>query len=171
MGIVGLGGLGHLAVKLAHAMGADVTVFTTSQDKVEEAKKLGADEVVYSKDPKAMSSHKNTLDFLLSCVSFPYDLNPFLDLLSLDGTMCLVGLPASPHPSVRPDILINKRRKVAGSLIGGIKETQELLEFCGEHNILADIELISIDQVNEAFERMLKNDVKYRFVIDMKSLQ
>ncbi|MCX6991454.1 MAG: NAD(P)-dependent alcohol dehydrogenase [Chlamydiae bacterium] len=171
VGIVGLGGLGHLAVKLAHAMGAHVTVFTTSQDKVEEAKKLGADEVVYSKDPKAMSAHKNTLDFLLSCVSFPYDLNPFLDLLTLDGTMCLVGLPASPHPSLRADLLINKRRRVAGSLIGGIKETQELLEFCAEHNILAEIELISIDMVNEAFERMLKSDVKYRFVIDMKSLQ
>jgi uncharacterized zinc-type alcohol dehydrogenase-like protein len=170
VGIVGLGGLGHIAVKLAHAMGAHVTVFTSSEGKVEEAKKLGADQVVYSKDPKAMSGHKNTLDFLLSCVSFPYDLNPFLDLLSLDGTMCLVGLPASPHPSLRADILINKRRTVAGSLIGGIKETQELLEFCAEHSILAEIELISIDEVNEAFDRMLKSDVKYRFVIDMKSL-
>lgn len=170
VGIVGLGGLGHLAVKLGSAMGAHVVVFTTSQDKMEEAKKLGADEAIYSKDSKAMAAHKNSLDFVLSTVAFPYDLNPFLDLLTLDGTMCLVGLPAAPHPSLRADILINKRRKLAGSLIGGIKETQEMLNFCAEHNILAEIELISIDQVNEAFERMLKNDVKYRFVIDMKSL-
>lgn len=171
VGIVGLGGLGHLAVKLAHAMEAHVVVFTTSQDKVAEAKKLGADEVVYSKDPQAMEKYKNSLDFILSTVAFPYDLNGFLELLNQDGTMCLVGLPAAPHPSLRADLLITKRRKVSGSLIGGIKETQELLDFCAEHNILAEIELISIDKVNEAFERMLKNDVKYRFVIDMTSLK
>lgn len=171
VGIVGLGGLGHIAVKLAHAMGAHVVIFTTSPDKAAEAHKLGADEVVFSKSPDEMSKFKNSLDFILSTISFPFDLNVYLELIRRDGTMCLVGLPSQPHPSLRADIMITKRRRLAGSLIGGIKETQELLDFCAEHNVLANIELIPIDKVNEAFERMLKSDVKYRFVIDMASLK
>jgi len=171
VGIIGLGGLGHMAIQLAHAMGAHVVLFTTSLSKAEDAKKLGADEVVLSKDSDAMKKHENSFDFILSTVAVPYDLNPFLDLLKLDCTMCLVGLPSQPHPSLKADALIGKRRRLAGSLIGGIKETQELLDFCADRNILAQIELISPDKINEAFERMLKSDVKYRFVIDMSSLK
>lgn len=167
VGIVGLGGLGHLAVKLAHALQARVVVFTTSKDKVAEAKNLGADEVVLSQDETAMEKYKNTLDFILSTLAVPYDLNNYFEFLKRDGTLCLVGLPAQPHPSLRADLLIHKRKRLAGSVIGGIKETQELLDFCAEHNILANIELIRPDQINEAFERMLKNDVKFRFVIKM----
>lgn len=170
VGIVGLGGLGHIAVKLAHAMGAHVVVFTTSPDKAAEAHTLGANEVVFSKNPDEMNKFKNSLDFILSTISFPYDLNGYLELLRRDGTMCLVGLPAQPHPSLQAGVMINKRRRLAGSLIGGIKETQELLDFCADNNVLTNIELIPIDKVNEAFERMLKSDVKYRFVIDMASL-
>lgn len=170
VGIVGLGGLGHMAIQLAHAMGAHVVLFTTSLNKAEDAKKLGADEVVLSKDANAMKKHANSFDFILSTVAVPYDLNPFLDLLKLDCTMCLVGLPSQPHPPLKADALIGKRRRLAGSLIGGIKETQELLDFCADRNILAQIELVSPDKINEAFERMLKSDVKYRFVIDMSSL-
>lgn len=170
VGIVGLGGLGHVAVKQAHAMGAHVVVFTTSQDKATEAHLLGADEVVVSTNKDEMAKQLARLDFILSTVAAVYDLNPFLELLHKDGTMCLVGLPPKPHPALKADTLIMKRRQLAGSLIGGIKETQECLNFCAEHNILASIELISIDQVNEAFDRMLKNDVKYRFVIDMATL-
>lgn len=171
VGIIGLGGLGHMAIQLAHAMGAHVVLFTTSLNKAEDAKKLGADEVVLSKDPDAMKKHTNTFDLILSTVAASYDLNPFLNLLKLDCTMCLVGLPAQPHPPLRADALIGKRRRLAGSLIGGIKETQELLDFCADKKILAQIELIPADKINEAFERMLKSDVKYRFVIDMSSLK
>lgn len=167
VGIIGLGGLGHMAVKLAHAMGADVTVFTTSPDKAPEAKKLGANAVVHSKDGAEMKKHASTFDFILSTVSSPYDLNLYLGLLKQDGSMCLVGLPSEPHPSLRADLMINKRRNLSGSLIGSIQETQELLDFCAEHDVLAQIELIPIEKINEAFERMLKSDVKYRFVIDI----
>jgi uncharacterized zinc-type alcohol dehydrogenase-like protein len=171
VGIIGLGGLGHMGVMLAHAMGADVTLFTTSLGKASDAQKLGAKEVVFSKDLEAMSKHANSYDFILSTVAAPFDLNCYLELLKRDATLCLVGLPPEPHRLLRADLVIDKRRKLAGSLIGGIKETQELLDFCAKHGILAKIELISIDKVNEAFERMLKNDVKYRFVIDMSSLK
>ena len=171
VGIIGLGGLGHMAIQLAHAMGARVVLFTTSLNKAEDAKKLGADEVVLSKDAEAMKKHAGSFDFILSTVAFPYDLNPFLDLLKLDCTMCLVGLPSEPHPALKADALIFKRRRLVGSLIGGIKETQELLDFCADRNVLAQIELIPMEKINEAFERMLKNDVKYRFVIDMSSLK
>lgn len=171
VGIIGLGGLGHMAVKLAHAMGAHVVVFTTSPGKVAEAEKLGAAEVAFSKNPEEMKKYAKSLDFILSTVSFPYDLNGYLELLKRDGAMCLVGLPAEPHPPLRADLLVSKRRKLAGSLIGSIQETQELLDFCAENHVLANIELIPIDQVNEAFERMLRNDVKYRFVIDLSSLK
>jgi uncharacterized zinc-type alcohol dehydrogenase-like protein len=171
VGIIGLGGLGHMAVKLAHAMGAHVVLFTTSPDKAADAKKLGADEVVFSKDADAMRKCVNSLDFILSTIAVPYDLNGYLELLKLDGTLCLVGLPSQPHPPLRADLVIGKRRKLAGSLIGGIQETQELLDFCAEHGVLAEIELIPFAKINEAFERMLKSDVKYRFVIDVSSLK
>jgi alcohol dehydrogenase (NADP+) len=170
VGIVGLGGLGHMAVQLAHALGAHVTVFTTSPNKANEARELGADEVVISKEPKALENHANSLDFILNTVAFIHDLNPYLSLLKHDGTMCLVGLPAQPYEKLEAYELISKRKALAGSLIGGIKETQELLDFCAKHHVLAKIELIPINKINEAFERMIKNDVKYRFVIDMSSL-
>ena len=171
VGIVGLGGLGHMGVKLAHAFGAHTVLFTTSPDKVADAKRLGADEVVISKDPAQMKQHLQSFDFILNTVAAPHDLDQFLSLLKRDGTMCLVGVPDSPHPSPNVGNLIFKRRALAGSLIGGIKETQEMLDFCAEHNITSDIELIPIQDINTAYERMLKSDVKYRFVIDMKSLE
>ena len=171
VGIVGLGGLGHVAVKLAHALGAHVTVFTTSPEKAREAQKLGAHEVVISTKKDEMSKHINRFDFILNTVAFVHDLNSYLELLKRDGTMCLVGLPSQPFQNLRADLFITKRRQLAGSLIGSIKETQELLDFCAKHKILANIELISIDKVNEAFERMIKADVKYRFVIDISSLK
>jgi uncharacterized zinc-type alcohol dehydrogenase-like protein len=170
VGVVGLGGLGHMAVKLAHAMGAHVILFTTSPGKAEDAKRLGADEVVVSRDAKAMAAHAGTFHFILNTVAAPHNLDPFLALLRRDGTMTLVGAPAEPHPSPTIFNLIFKRRRLAGSLIGGIAETQEMLDFCAEHGITADIEMIRMDQINEAWERMLKSDVKYRFVIDMASL-
>lgn len=170
VGIVGLGGLGHMGVKIAHAMGAHVVLFTTSPDKKEDALKLGADEVVISRDPEQMARHQNSFDFILNTVAAPHSLDAFLVLLKREGTMTLVGAPATPHPSPEVFNLIFKRRNLAGSLIGGIKETQEMLDFCAEHNIVSDIELINIQNINQAYERMLKSDVKYRFVIDMASL-
>ncbi|MGG2399663.1 NAD(P)-dependent alcohol dehydrogenase [Pseudomonas sp. SH1-B] len=171
VGIVGLGGLGHMGVKIAAAMGAHVVLFTTSPNKREDALRLGASEVVVSKNAEEMAAHANSFDFILNTVAAPHDLNPFLNLLKRDATMTLVGAPDSPHPS--PDVfgLIFKRRRLAGSLIGGIAETQEMLDFCAEHNIVSDIEMIPMQSINEAYERMLKSDVKYRFVIDMDTLQ
>lgn len=171
VGIVGIGGLGHLAIKIAHAMGAHVTVFTTSSHKIEDAKKLGANEVVISKNSDEMKKHARSLDFILNTVAASHNLDPFLELLKRDGTLCLVGAPEHPHPSPSATNLIFARRQIGGSLIGGIKETQEMLDFCGKHHILADIELIPIQKINEAYERMLKSDVKYRFVIDIESLK
>ncbi|MGI4859051.1 MAG: NAD(P)-dependent alcohol dehydrogenase [Janthinobacterium lividum] len=171
VGIVGLGGLGHMGVKLARAMGAHVVLFTTSPSKIEDAKRLGAHEVVVSKNPDEFKPHVNTFDFILNTVAAQHNLDPFMELLKRDGTMALVGLPDGPHPSPSVANLIFKRRRLAGSLIGGIAETQEMLDFCAEHNIVSDIEMISIDQINEAYERMLKSDVKYRFVIDNSSLR
>jgi uncharacterized zinc-type alcohol dehydrogenase-like protein len=168
---VGLGGRGHMGVKIAHAMGAHVVLFTTSPDKAADAKRLGADDVVISKNTEDMARMTASLDFILNTVAAPHDLDQFMALLKRDGTMCLVGVPDSPHPSPSIANLIFKRRTLAGSLIGGIKETQEMLDFCAEHNITSDIELIPIQKINEAYERMLKSDVKYRFVIDMKSLK
>lgn len=170
VGIVGLGGLGHMAVKIAHAMGAHVVLFTTSPNKKEDALKLGANEVVVSSDAKQMVSYANRFDFILNTVAAPHNLDAFLNLLKRDGAMTLVGAPAEAHPSPSAFNLIMKRRTLAGSLIGGIKETQEMLDFCAEHAITADIELINIEDINQAYERMLKSDVKYRFVIDMQSL-
>ncbi|MGB6056430.1 MAG: NAD(P)-dependent alcohol dehydrogenase [Burkholderiaceae bacterium] len=171
VGIVGLGGLGHMGIKLAHAMGARVVLFTTSPDKKEDALRLGADEVVISKNTDEMAAQQNSFDFILNTVAAPHDLDAFLTLLKRDGTMTLVGAPATPHPSPRVFNLIFKRRSLAGSLIGGIAETQEMLNFCAEHGLASDIELIPIQKINDAYERMLKSDVKYRFVIDMASLK
>ncbi|MES2978408.1 MAG: NAD(P)-dependent alcohol dehydrogenase [Pseudomonadota bacterium] len=170
VGIVGLGGLGHMGVKIAAAMGAHVVLFTTSDNKRQDALAMGAREVVNSKNEDEMAAHRGTFDFILNTVAAPHDLDAFLVLLKLDGTMTLVGAPASPHPSPGVFHLIMKRRRLAGSLIGGIRETQEMLDFCAHHNIVSDIEEIRMDEINAAYERMLKSDVKYRFVIDMASL-
>jgi len=170
VGVVGLGGLGHMAVKFAHAFGAHVVLFTTSAGKAEDAKRLGADEVVISKNPDEMQAHALSFDFILNTVAAPHNLDQYMALLKRDGTMCLVGVPDSPHPSPNIANLIFKRRSLAGSLIGGIKETQEMLDFCAEHNITSDIEIIPMSDINNAFERMLKSDVRYRFVIDMATI-
>ena len=170
VGIVGLGGLGHMGVKIAAAMGAHVVLFTTSASKREDALRLGASEVVVSRNADEMAAHANSFDFILNTVAAPHDLDAFMALLKLDGTMTLVGAPAEPHPSPNIFGFIMKRRRLAGSLIGGIRETQEMLDFCARHGIVSDIETIDMDTINTAYERMLKSDVKYRFVIDMKSL-
>lgn len=170
VGVVGLGGLGHMGVKLAHAMGAHVVVFTTSSDKKEDALRLGADEVVVSRNADEMQKHAGSFDFILDTVSAKHDINAYLNLLRLDGNITLVGAPEKPL-DVAAFSLIMARRSLSGSSIGGIPETQEMLDFCGEHNITADVEVIPIQKVNEAYDRLLKSDVKYRFVIDMASLK
>jgi len=170
VGVVGIGGLGHMGIKLAHAMGAHVVAFTTSKSKRNAAIALGADEVVVSRNPAEMAAHGQSFDLILNTVAAPHDLDAFMTLLKRDGTMTLVGAPASPHPSPEVFNFILKRRSLAGSAIGGIPETQEMLDFCAEHNIVADIELIRAEEINKAYERMLKGDVKYRFVIDNASL-
>jgi uncharacterized zinc-type alcohol dehydrogenase-like protein len=171
VGIVGLGGLGHMGVKLAAAFGAHVVLFTTSKSKIEDAKRLGAHEVVISTDPAQMAEHANSFDYILNTVAASHNLDSFVTLLKRDGTLTLVGVPEHPHPSPSVANFIFKRRALTGSLIGGIAETQEMLDFCGKHGITSDIELIKMDEINTAYERMLKSDVKYRFVIDMASLQ
>ncbi len=170
VGIVGLGGLGHMGLKFSHSFGAHVVQLTTSLKKKEDALKLGADEVVLSTDAEAMKAHAGTFDFILDTASAPHALDPYLSLLKQDGTLTLVGLPDQP-PAINVFSLITKRASIAGSMIGGMPETQEMLDYCGQHNITADVEIIPIQKVNEAFERMLKQDVKYRFVIDMSSLK
>jgi alcohol dehydrogenase (NADP+) len=170
VGVVGLGGLGHMGVKLAKAMGAHVVVFTTSANKVEDALRLGADEVVNSKNADEMKKHLNSFHFILDTVSAQHDINAYFVLLKRDGNLTQVGVPADPL-SVDVGSLIFGRRSFSGSLIGGIKETQEMLDFCGKHNITSDIELIAIDHINEAYDRLEKSDVKYRFVIDMATLK
>ncbi len=170
VGVVGLGGLGHMGVKLAHTMGAYVVVFTTSSNKKEDALRLGADEVVISRSTDEMQKHIGSFDFILDTVSADHDINTYISLLKPDGNLTLVGAPAKPF-EVSAFNLIMGRRSLSGSNIGGIAETQEMLDFCGKHNITADVEVIPIQQVNEAYERLLKSDVKYRFVIDMKSLK
>src|SRR5208337_2056068 len=169
VGIVGLGGLGHMGLKFAHAFGANVVLFTTSPNKTEDALRLGADEVVISKNEAEMQKHLGSFDFILDTVSAVHDLNSYIALLKRDGTLTLVGAPPTPSPILGFGLLF-RRRQLAGSIIGGIRETQEMLDFCAEHGITSDIELIRMEQVNEAFERLLKSDVKYRFVIDMASL-
>ena len=170
VGVVGIGGLGHMGIKLAHAMGAHVVAFTTSESKREASKALGADEVVVSRNPDEMAARIKSFDFILNTVAAPHDLDAYMTLLKRDGTMTLVGLPSSPHAA--PDVfnLITKRRSLAGSGIGGIPETQEMLDFCAKHGIVADIEMIRAQEINDAYERMVKGDVKYRFVIDCASL-
>jgi uncharacterized zinc-type alcohol dehydrogenase-like protein len=170
VGVIGLGGLGHMGVKLARALGANVVLFTTSPNKAADALRLGAHEVVISTDRKAMAEQRNRFDFILDTVAAPHDLDAFLGMLKRDGSLVLVGAPASPHPSPGVFNLIFKRRSLAGSLIGGITETQEMLDFCAERGIVSDIETIPIASINDAYERMLKSDVKYRFVIDMATL-
>jgi uncharacterized zinc-type alcohol dehydrogenase-like protein len=170
VGVVGIGGLGHMGIKLARAMGAHVVAFTTSESKREAARALGADEVVVSRNPDEMAAHTKSFDLIVNTVAAPHDLDALTALLKRDATMALVGAPASPHPSPNVMNLISKRRSIAGSMIGGIPETQEMLDFCAEHGIVADIEMIRADEINEAYERMLKGDVRYRFVIDNASL-
>lgn len=170
VGIVGLGGLGHMGVKLARAFGAHVVLFTTSARKVEDGLRLGAHEVVVSTDSAAMERLNSTLDFVLDTVAARHELEPYLDALKVDGTLVLVGAPEEPLP-VPAFSLIPKRRALSGSMIGGIAETQEMLDFCAEHRITADVEVIPIQQINEAYERLLRQDVRYRFVIDLASLK
>ncbi|KOS05121.1 hypothetical protein AM493_03010 [Flavobacterium akiainvivens] len=169
VGVLGIGGLGHVAIKIAKAMGAEVTVFTTSPEKVEDAKRLGADHAVLSKDDTAMAAYARKLHFIIDTVSAKHDINTYLNLLRHDGTVVLVGLPPEPLEVVAFNVVMG-RRSFAGSNIGGIAETQEMLDFCFKHNITAESEVINIDYVNQAFERLEKGDVKYRFVIDMASL-
>jgi uncharacterized zinc-type alcohol dehydrogenase-like protein len=169
VGIVGLGGLGHMGLKFAHSFGAEVTLFTTSAGKEADAKRLGAHQVVLSKDPDAMAKEKSKYDFILDCVSAPHDMNEYLGLLRLNGTLCQVGLPEKPLP-VSAFSLINNRRSMSGSMIGGMPETQQMLDYCAEHDIVSDIEMTTVDKLNEAYDRVVKADVKYRFVIDMASL-
>jgi uncharacterized zinc-type alcohol dehydrogenase-like protein len=170
VGVVGLGGLGHMGVKFAHALGAHTVVFTTSSHKVEDAIRLGADEVVHSRNADEMQKHASSFDFILDCVSADHDIPAYINLLRRDGTLTMVGAPEKPL-SVPVFGLIMGRRSLSGSPIGGIAETQEMLDFCGAHNITADVEAIPIQKVNEAYERLLKSDVKYRFSIDMASLK
>ena len=170
VGIVGIGGLGHMGIKIAHAMGAHVVAFTTSESKRDEAHGLGADEVVISRDAAQMKAHAGSFDFILNTVAAPHVLDAYTALLKRDGTLCLVGAPAEPHPSPSVMGLIFGRKAIAGSLIGGIRETQEMLDFCAQHQIVADIEMIAADGIEAAYERMLRSDVKYRFVIDAASM-
>ncbi|MBS7456932.1 NAD(P)-dependent alcohol dehydrogenase [Coralloluteibacterium stylophorae] len=170
VGVVGIGGLGHMGIKLAHAMGAHVVAFTSSESKREAALALGADEVVASRSADEMAAHARSFDLIVNTVAAPHDLDAFLVLLKREGAMVLVGAPASPHPSPAVFNLIMKRRSLAGSMIGGIPETQEMLDFCAQNGITADIELVRADQINDAYERMLAGDVKYRFVIDNATL-
>jgi alcohol dehydrogenase (NADP+) len=170
VGVVGIGGLGHMGVKLAHALGAHVVAFTTSPAKRQDALDLGADEVVVSREADEMAAHAGSFDFILDTVAASHDLDAFTALLKRDGTLCLVGVPEHAHPSPSVGPLVFGRKSIAGSLIGGIAETQEMLDFCAERGIVSDIEMISIDEIETAFARMLKSDVKYRFVIDNKTL-
>ncbi len=170
VGVIGLGGLGHMGVKFAHAFGAYTVVFTTSPDKTEDALRLGANEVVISSNDAEMQKHAGSFDFILDTVSAQHDINAYLNLLRLDGNITLVGVPEKPL-DIAAFSLIMARRSLSGSMIGGIPETQEMLDFCGEHNITADVEVIPIQKINEAYDRLLKSDVKYRFVIDMASLK
>lgn len=171
VGVVGLGGLGHMGVKIANAMGAEVAVFTTSASKTADAKRLGAHEVVVTRDPAEVKKHAGRFDFILNTVSVPHDLDIYVEALKRDGAMCLVGVPPTPHPSPNVGNLIFKRRSICGSLIGGIPETQEMLDFCAAHNLVSDVEVIPMQKINEAYDRLVKSDVKYRFVIDMASIR
>lgn len=169
--VVGLGGLGHMALKLAHALGAEVTLFSRSEGKVKEAKSLGADQVIISTDDDQMSSVQNTFDLIIDTVPYVHDLNPYIATLHASGTLVLVGFLGELEPALNTAGMVIGRKAVSGSLIGGIAETQEMLDFCGKHNIVSEIEMIKMQDINEAYERMLKSDVRYRFVIDMASMR
>jgi uncharacterized zinc-type alcohol dehydrogenase-like protein len=171
VGIVGLGGLGHMGVKLAKAFGAHVVMVTTSPEKGKDAVRLGADEALVSKDPVAMAKQANSFDFLLNTIPNPHDVNPYLALIKRDATMVLVGALTGLVPPLQGASLIASRKQLAGSVIGGMPETQEMIDFCAAHNIVSDVEVIRIQDVNQAYERLVKNDVRYRFVIDMASLK
>ncbi len=168
VGVVGLGGLGHMAVKLASALGAEVTLFTTSPEKGEDARRLGARHVMVSRDAEQMAAAQTTLDLIIDCVAAPHDLDPYLATLKTNGRLVLVGIPDRPHLSPNVTPMVFRRLSISGSSIGSIKETQEMLDFCGKHNITADVEMIAGEEIETAFARMLKGDVKYRFVIDMQ---
>jgi uncharacterized zinc-type alcohol dehydrogenase-like protein len=170
VGIVGIGGLGHMGIKIAHAMGAHVVAFTTSEGKRQDAHDLGADEVVISRDAEAMKAHAGSFDMILDTVAASHDLDAFSSLLKRDGTLVLVGVPEHAHPSPNVGNLIFKRRAIAGSLIGGLPETQEMLDFCAKHGIVSDIEMIAARDIDKAYDRMVRSDVKYRFVIDSATL-
>jgi len=170
VGVVGLGGLGHMAVKIAKAMGAEVKVFTTSENKFAAARELGADDVILSTDPAAMEAANRSIDVIIDTVAAPHDLNPYFRTLGLDGVLFQLGLPAEAMPPVNPGALIRRRIAYAGSLIGGIAETQEMLDFCAEHGVVSDVEVVGADQLNEAYDRMVAGDVKYRFVLDVSTL-
>lgn len=170
VGVIGMGGLGHMGVKFAHALGAEVTIFTRSESKVAEARKQGADHVVISSDPEQMAAVTETFDFMLDTIPVTHDMNPYLNALRVNGAHILVGLLEPIEPAVQARALVGRRRILTGSLIGGMPETQEVLDFCAEHNITCDVEMLDIHNINEAYERMKKGDVKYRFVIDMKTL-
>lgn len=170
VGIVGLGGLGHMGIKFAAAMGAETVMITTSEDKAKDAQRLGANEVIISKDKEQMTAHNNSFDFILNTIPVGHDVNPYLALLKRDKTMCLVGA-IEPLENIHGGNLILRRKRLAGSLIGGIKETQEMLDFCAEHDIVSDVEMIDMQDIDNAFERVQNSDVKYRFVIDMESLK
>lgn len=170
IGVIGLGGLGHMALKFSHAFGATTVQFTTSKSKVEDAKRLGADEVILTREPNWHAPHAGTFDFILDCVSAEHDITPYLALLKRDGTLCTVGIPSSPVAIHAFSVAIG-RKSFAGSAIGGLKETQEMLDFCSQHNIVSDIEMTSFDKIEEAWERVVKGDVKYRFVLDLKTLK
>ncbi len=170
VGVVGIGGLGHMGVKIAHAMGAHVVAFTTSDSKRQAALDLGADEVIVSRNPEEMKAHAGSFDFILNTVAASHNLDAYTSLLKRDGTMVLVGVPEHPHPSPNIGVLIFGRRSIAGSLIGGIRETQEMLDFCAKHGIVADIEMVGADDIDNAYERMSRSDVKYRFVIDTATM-
>src|SRR6478735_6318306 len=171
VGVVGLGGLGHMAVKIAKAMGAEVKVFTTSESKFDAARELGADDVILSTDPAAMEAANRSIDVIIDTVAAPHDLNPYFRTLRLDGVLFQLGLPAEVMPPVNPGALIRRRIAYAGSLIGGIAETQEMLDFCAEHGVVSDVEVVGAGQLNEAYDRMVAGDVKYRFVMDTSTLQ
>jgi uncharacterized zinc-type alcohol dehydrogenase-like protein len=170
VGVVGIGGLGHMAIKIAHAMGAHVVAFTSTPAKRQDALDLGADEAVVSREPEELAAHAGSFDLIINSVAASHDLDTYLGLLKRDGTMVMLGVPDTPHPSPSIAGLIFGRKSLAGSLIGGIAETQEMLDFCAEHGIVSDIEMIRMQQIDEAYERMLKSDVRYRFVIDSASL-
>ena len=171
VGVIGLGGLGHMGVKFAKAMGANVVMITTSPDKGKDAQRLGADQVLLSTDPAAMQAHANSFDFLLNTIPVPHDINPYLALLRRDRTMAMVGVLTELDPPPAGINLILGRKSVAGSAIGGLRETQEMMDFCAQHNIVSDVEMIAIQDINHAYQRLVKNDVKYRFVIDMATLK